>query len=109
MICFDFNHYREKPIIINRSLFSYITDRKMTMISVKKELVEDLVDFKLKIITEEINRILTKWKINSIDRFLKDARKGKLSEAEDDAIDLTNLVDQRAELYQLKAQWSLKE
>nr|MDO8110651.1 hypothetical protein [Candidatus Sigynarchaeota archaeon] len=78
----------------------------MATISVKKEVLEDLVDFKLRFIATEINRILTKWNRKSIDQFLKDAREGVLEEAEDDAIDLTNLVDQRNSLYKLKAGWS---
>ena len=78
----------------------------MATISIKKEVVEDLVDFKLRFITSEINRILVKWNRNSIDQFLEDARAGILEESEDDAIDLSNLVDQRDELYELKAGWT---
>jgi len=79
----------------------------MATISIKKEVLEDLVDFKLRFITNEINRILAKWNRNSIDQFLEDARAGILEESEDDAIDLTNLVDHRDELFELKAGWTL--
>ncbi len=78
----------------------------MANISVKKKVLEDLVDFKLRFITTEINRILAKWNRKSIDQFLKDAREGILEESEDDAMDMTNLVDQRDSLFQLKAGWS---
>jgi hypothetical protein len=74
----------------------------LATVSVKKEFLDDLVDFKLRFITNEINRILTKWKRQSIDQFLKDARTGVLVESEDDAIDLTNLIAQRDELRRLK-------
>jgi hypothetical protein len=77
----------------------------MATISVKKEVLDDLVDFKLRFITAEINRILTKWNRKSIDLFLKDARAGTLEESEDDAIDLTNLVDQRDTLQKMKVGW----
>ncbi len=78
----------------------------MATIPVKKEILDDLVDFKLHFITNEINRILAKWKRKSIDQFLKDARVGILEEAEDDAIDLTNLVDQRDALHKMKEGWN---
>ena len=77
----------------------------MTTIPVKKEILDELVDFKLHFITNEINRILAKWNRKSIDQFLKDARAGNLEESEDDAIDLTNLVDQRDALHKMKAGW----
>ena len=72
----------------------------------KKELAEELVDFKLQQITEFINEILNNWNYLSAEKFIKDAREGKLSEAEDDAITLTNLLDNRDELIQLKLSWS---
>jgi hypothetical protein len=78
----------------------------LATVSVKKEFLDDLVDFKLRFITNEINRILAKWNRQSIDKFLKDARTGVLEESEDDAIDLTNLIAQRDELYRLKTGWN---
>jgi hypothetical protein len=74
----------------------------LATVSVKKEFLDDLIDFKLRFITSEINRILAKWKRQSIDQFLKDARTGVLAESEDDAIDLTNLITHRDELHRLK-------
>lgn len=74
--------------------------------SVDKDILEDLVDTKLKIITQEINEILLRWKYQSADLFLKHAADGTLREAEPDAISLTNLLDKRKELYDLIRSWS---
>lgn len=78
----------------------------MTTISVDKAILDDLVDSKLKQITERIDRILAQWDYSSIDDFLRDAANGTLAKAEDDAISLTNLQDNREELYQLKTSWN---
>ena len=67
----------------------------MTVISVDKEFLLELVDFKLRVLQEEIQTILTKWKYSSIEKFLTDARNGTLEEAEDDAICMRNLTDKR--------------
>jgi predicted oxidoreductase len=75
-------------------------------VKIEKDLLEELVDFKLKAITDSINEILEKRKEKSIDIFLKRAKDGTLEEAEEDAIDLTNLIDERARLYDLKKSWS---
>jgi hypothetical protein len=77
----------------------------MTSILVKKEVLEDLFNFKLRFITEEINRILTRWNAPSVDDFLTGARDGTYEEAEGDAIDKTNLVDLREDLYHLNVTW----
>ncbi len=78
----------------------------MTQVSVDKALAEELVDLKLQQLAQEITNILTKWKYKSIDKFLKDAEDGTLAEAEMDAISMTNLIDQREELFRLKKSWS---
>ena len=74
----------------------------MTSVTIKKEIIEELIDFKLNSLVKEINRILSKWNYHVITDFLEHARNGTLEEAEDDAIDLTNLIDQRDELHKLK-------
>ena len=43
----------------------------MTMIPVKKELLEELVDLKLKFLYDEIDKILAKWGYESPTQFLK--------------------------------------
>ncbi len=78
----------------------------MTVISVDKEFLEDLVDLKLKFLNDEIEKILTKWNYQIPSKFLKDAADGTIEEAEDDAITLRHLIDQREELLKLKASWN---
>jgi hypothetical protein len=58
----------------------------------------DLLDFKLRHLKEEIDRILSKWNYTSSSEFLKYAKDGTLSEAEMDAIELKNLNDVRERL-----------
>ncbi len=70
----------------------------MARVSVDKELLIDLLDFKLIHLKEEIDRILSKWKYTSSTEFLKHAKDGTLSEAEMDALELMNLNDERERL-----------
>jgi hypothetical protein len=77
----------------------------VTSILVEKEVLEDLLNFKIRFVTDEINRILTRWNAPSIDDFLAGARDGTFKEAEGDAIDMTNLVDLREDLYRLRVTW----
>ena len=80
----------------------------MTSIPVEKELLEELIDFKLRFLYEEIDKILNKWKYEESSKFLQDARDGTIEEAEDDAITLRHLLDQREELLALKKDWNEK-
>ncbi|HEY0090371.1 MAG TPA: hypothetical protein VGB37_16095 [Candidatus Lokiarchaeia archaeon] len=78
----------------------------MTTIPVKKELIEELVDLKLNFLYEEIDKILSKWNYESPSKFLQDAKDGTIKEAEDDAITLKQIIDQREELFALKTSWN---
>ncbi|MGQ4874788.1 MAG: hypothetical protein ACP6IY_12030 [Promethearchaeia archaeon] len=78
----------------------------MTTIPVKKELLEELVDLKLEYLSKEIDKILRKWSYESPDKFLQDAKDGTIEEAEDDAITLKHLIDQREELFNYKREWN---
>ncbi len=80
----------------------------MTSIPVEKELLEELIDFKLSFLFEEIDKILNKWKYEESSKFLQEARNGTIEEAEDDAITLRHLSDQRGELLALKKEWNEK-
>ena len=80
----------------------------MTSIPVERELLEELIDFKLSFLYEEIDKILNKWKYDESSKFLQDARDGTIEEAEDDAISLRHLLDQREELLALKKDWNEK-
>ncbi len=77
----------------------------MTQVSIKKELAEDLINCKLRAIAEEIEKIMNRWKYDSVQLFLEDSKSGKIRNAEDDAIVLQNLIDDKKELHQLKNQW----
>lgn len=80
----------------------------MTTIPVKKELLEELVDLKLKFLYDEIDKVLDKWSYESPTKFLQDAKDGTIEEAENDAITLKHLLDQREELFNLKKDWNKK-
>ncbi|MBA7697035.1 hypothetical protein ES703_105693 [subsurface metagenome] len=80
----------------------------MTSIPVEKELLEELIDLKLRFLYDEIDKILNKWKYEESSKFLQDARDGTIEEAEDDAISLRHLLDQREELLALKKDWNEK-
>ena len=79
----------------------------MTTILVKKELLEELVNLKMKYLYDEVEKILQKWNYNLPTKFLHDAKDGIIEEAEDDAITLKHLLDQREELLLLlKKTWN---
>ena len=63
----------------------------MARVSVDKELLMNLLDYKLNHLKEEIDRILDKWNYISSTDFLKHAKDGTLSEAEMDAITMSQL------------------
>lgn len=81
-------------------------DLPMTEVTIDKTLAENLVDLKLRVIHQEINNILKQWKYSDANEFVNDAREGKIREAEDDAIAMTNLLDQRDNLFKLKKGWA---
>jgi len=78
----------------------------MATIPVKKELLEELVDLKMKYLHDEVEKILQKWNYNLPTKFLHDVKDGIIEEAEDDAITLKHLLDQREELLLLKKNWN---
>ena len=60
---------------------------------------------KLKFLYDEIDKILAKRSYESPTQFLQDAKIGVIEEAENDAITLKYLIDQREELFNLKRDW----
>ena len=76
----------------------------MTIIPVEKELLEELLDYKLKFLNMEIDTILTKWNYTNPDLFLQHAKDGTIEEAELDAITLKQLLKERK--YQFKSDWN---
>lgn len=65
-----------------------------------------MVDLKLNFLNNEIDKILSKWNHESASKIIQDARDGTIEEAEDDAITLRHLLDQREELFHLKKEWN---
>ncbi len=74
----------------------------MPTVSIDKAILEDLIDFKIRHINKRIQKILLKWKYQSSEAFLNDARMGIIKEAEMDAIGLRQLMKQREDLQKLK-------
>ena len=67
-------------------------------ISLDKSIVSDLINFKLRFITNEIESILIRWNESSVDDFLDKAKKGQLLEAENDAIELRQIIIEEKKL-----------
>ena len=55
----------------------------MATVSINKDILENLCNFKLKWIAEEINRILAKWNARSIEQFIEDVKEGNIPEGEE--------------------------
>ena len=76
-----------------------------TSISIEKAFLADLVDSKLRLLDQDIRNILATWQYRSITAFLEDSKNGTLKEAEDDAVCMRNLLDEREELLAKRKQW----
>jgi len=74
----------------------------MTSIPDEKELLKELIDFKLSFLHDEIDKILNIWNYEESSKFLQDARDGTIEEAEDDAITLRQFLHERDELLTVK-------
>jgi len=74
---------------------------KEIAISLDPEIARDLIETKLRVLTEKIDAILKKWNLSSINELIEGAKTGKFLEAEDDAIDLQNLRDKRSQIEKL--------
>ena len=64
----------------------------MTLVKLDKSLAEDLITSKLRILKQYINEILTRWNESSSKFFLEKARMGVYKNAEDDAVELRQLL-----------------
>ena len=73
----------------------------MTSVSLKKSTAIDLISYKLRNIRKEIEKILTRWNEISAQNFLKNAQIGKYSEAENDVINLKQLLHEEKKLKNL--------
>ena len=81
----------------------------MTTIPIEKEFLEELLDYKLKFLHKEIEKILNKWSYTNSDLFLQHARDGTIEEAELDAITLRQLLKEREDAYKFKSDWNSSE
>jgi hypothetical protein len=66
-----------------------------------KDVAEDLISYKLRNIQEQINNILKRWNESDASAFLEKAKNGTYSEAENDAIDLKQLLLEEKRLNKL--------
>jgi hypothetical protein len=70
----------------------------MEKVSVDRVLLFDLLEFKIRSISESIEVILAHWNIKSSSKFLQDAEAGVLSESEMDTIAVKQLISERNKL-----------
>ena len=73
----------------------------MTEITLEKSKALDLAQFKLHFIRDAISNILKRWNEDSAQKFLEKAKDGTYSEAENDAIDLHQLLTDEQDLLAL--------
>jgi len=74
----------------------------MTRVSMNKALAENLINTKLRLLQEEVDRVLANWGYTDATAFLKDAEQGIVKDDENDAIGMTNLIVQRERLLHTK-------
>jgi len=67
----------------------------------EKDIAEDLISYKKRNIQEQINQILNRWNETEASAFLEKAKNGTYSEAENDAIDLKQLLLEEKKLKNL--------
>jgi hypothetical protein len=70
-------------------------------VDIDKEIAEDLISYKLRNIQELIVKILKRWNETDASSFLEKAKNGTYSEAENDAIDLKQLLLEEKKLKNL--------
>lgn len=81
----------------------------MAIINIEKEVLEDLLDYKLKFLHKEIDKILSKWNYQDPNLFLQHAKDGTIEEGELDAISLKQLLKEREDAYKFKIDWNSSE
>ena len=64
----------------------------MTQVKLDKALAEDLITSKLRILKQYIDEILARYNESSSKEFLEKVRKGIYKNAEDDAVELRQLL-----------------
>ena len=64
----------------------------MTQVKLDKSVAEDLLTSKMRILQEYIDTILNRWNETSTKSFLEKARIGEYEDAEEDAVELRQLL-----------------
>ena len=64
----------------------------MPRVKLDKSLAEDLITSKMRVLQQYIDEILNRWNESSSKKFLENARTGIHENAEDDAIELRQLL-----------------
>ena len=64
----------------------------MTQVKLEKSIAEDLITSKLRILQQYIDGILNRWSESSAKIFLEKARTGIYKNAEEDAVELRQLL-----------------
>lgn len=73
----------------------------MTKVKLDKSLAEDLITCKMKLLQQYINEILDRWNETSTKLFLEKARTGIHENAEDDAVELRQLLADYTKLQEI--------
>ena len=73
----------------------------MTQVKLDKSLAEDLITSKMRQLKQNINEILNRWNETSSKEFLEKAKTGVHENAEDDAIELRQLLADYAKLQEI--------
>ena len=73
----------------------------MTQVKLDKSLAEDLITSKMRLLQQYINEILDRWNETSSKEFLEKAKTGVYENAEDDAIELRQLLADYTKLQEI--------
>ena len=73
----------------------------MTQVKLDKSLAEDLITSKMRLLQQYINEILDRWNETSSKEFLEKARKGVHEKAEEDAIELRQILTDYTKLQEI--------
>ena len=73
----------------------------MTQVKLDKSLAEDLITSKMRQLKQNINEILNRWNETSSKEFLEKAKTGVHENAEDDAIELRQILADYAKLQEI--------
>ena len=73
----------------------------MTQVKLDKSLAEDLITSKMRLLQQYINEILSRWNETSSKQFLEKAKTGAHENAEDDVIEMRQLLADYTKLQEI--------